>query len=310
MPRSLDVTVPGETTDAISAGLLQQDGVLSLQVLRGTSLKPHGDVISIDVLDRALPSVMSMLADYGVGRDGNMSLRSNSPLSIVSPTSTPAALRDTNESSLEEMEQILGREAPRTSAVFLLMAVAGVLATVGIAESALHLVIAAMIIAPGFVPIVRVVFSAILRRDDMVRGMVDTSLTYGALLVGAALAAVVLSLMGQSPAGMEPSYEPPIVAITYWSTVTLEAAAVSLAAGVAGGLLIATNRGVLTAGVMVALALVPAAALVPIGVVVGDWALAANAAVRWSVDVVLLAGGAGAVLLLKQRIVHGARSLP
>lgn len=309
MPRSVQLVVPVGTTDALSSELLDEEGVLSLQVTRGVSVKPPGDVISIDVLDRSVPSVMAILVAHGVGRDASTSLTTDMPLSIVSPTSTPAALRDTNESSLEEMEQILGREAPRTSAVLSLMAVSGVLATVGIAEGALHLVIAAMIIAPGFVPIVRVVFSGIVRRDDIARGVADTALAYGALLIGAGVAAVALSLVGHSAAGEEPSYAPPLVSVGYWSTVTLEAAAVTFTAGVAGGLLIATNRALLTAGVMVALALVPAAALVPIGVVVADWALVAKAAARWLVDVALLAFAAGAVLMIKQRTVHRGRSL-
>ncbi len=310
MPRSLELVVPAGTTDAISAQLLKEDGVLSLQVTRGTSVKPPGDVISMDVLDRVLPSVMSILVDHGVARDAATSLTTSAPLSVVSPTSTPAALRDTNESSLEEMEQILSREAPRTSAVLSFMAISGVLATVGIAQGALHLVIAAMIVAPGFIPIVRIAFSAIVRRADITRGAIDTALAYGALVIGAAVAAVVLSLIGHSPAGGQPSYEPPLVSVRYWSTMTLEAGIVTLAAGVAGGLLIATNRAVLTAGVMVALALVPAAALMPIGVVAGDWSLVVSAAARWAVDVALLAVAAGTVLLIKQQTVHRGRSLP
>jgi hypothetical protein len=54
---------------------------------------------------------------------------------------------------------------------------------------------------------------------------------------------------------------------------------------------------------------VPSAALVSIAVVTADWPLAANAAARWLVDVALLVLAAGAVFVVKQRVVHHGRAL-
>jgi hypothetical protein len=309
MPRSLRLAVPPESTEALQARLLEHEGVLSLRLTTGTSIRPPGDVIELEVLDRDLPSVMQVLVNFGVGTEDGTALTIDSPLATVSRTSTGPALADTNESSLEEMEQIMSRAAAPTASVLALMALSGFLAVVGIAEGALHLVIGAMVIAPGFVPIVRAVFGGIARRGDVVRGVLDTAQTYAALLVGATAAGLILIIIGHQPTGTEPSYQPPLVAVSYWTTITLESALVTLAAGVAGALLIATNRSVLTAGVMIALSLVPAAALVPSALLSADVPLAFAAAARWLVDVALLSVAAAGVLVTKQRFVHRGRTL-
>jgi uncharacterized membrane protein len=58
----------------------------------------------------------------------------------------------------------------------------------------------------------------------------------------------------------------------------------------AGGILVITMRSVLTAGVMVALALVPASALVGIGIVFTDMALAGKGFARLAIEIGLVLG--------------------
>jgi uncharacterized membrane protein len=82
---------------------------------------------------------------------------------------------------------------------------------------------------------------------------------------------------------------------------------VSLFAGLAGVILVTVNRSLLTAGVMVALALVPSASLVGIGLATGDIGLAAEGALRWISDVALVALTAAAILYWKLRVVHRRR---
>ncbi|AEV86804.1 hypothetical protein ACWT_5786 [Actinoplanes sp. SE50] len=61
-----------------------------------------------------------------------------------------------------------------------------------------------------------------------------------------------------------------------------------MAVGLTGALLIAVNRSVLLAGVMMALSLVPAAALGGYALVVGDPATAGGAALRWVHDALIV----------------------
>ncbi len=73
--------------------------------------------------------------------------------------------------------------------------------------------------------------------------------------------------------------------------------------------MVVAERAVLTAGVMIALALVPASALVSLSIVAADWSLASAALLRFGVDVALVAAVGGAVLGIKQRVEHGRRAL-
>jgi hypothetical protein len=309
MPRTIQIVLPADGSATLAQHLLDDESVVGLSVQQGASLKPPGDLITIQVLDRHLPRLMEGLVAQGVGVSDDTSIVTGQPLSVVSSSSNAALVSDTNESTLEEVEQIMARDAPPTANMLVVMGVAGVVATVGIAQNALHLVIAAMLIAPGFVPIVRAVFGGVARRGDVLRGLYNTVVLYAAMMLAAGITAVALMLLGHDPTGQQGSYLPPLVLVNYWTSITPLAILVSLAASVAGVLVIVTHRSVLTAGVMVALALVPAATLVPIGLVAGDLELLGLALLRLIVEVSLVAVASLAVLLAKQRLVHRRQSL-
>jgi hypothetical protein len=85
MPRSLMLAVPPEATEALQAQLLEHEGVLSLRLTTGTSIRPPGDVLEVEVLDRDLPSAMQLLVQSGVGTEDGTALTINSPLATISP---------------------------------------------------------------------------------------------------------------------------------------------------------------------------------------------------------------------------------
>jgi uncharacterized membrane protein len=178
------------------------------------------------------------------------------------------------------------------------------LAAIGIATNALHIVLAAMLIAPGFQPIVRIALGIAGSSRATVRGLTDTAKGYLALAIGAGITALAFQATGQSPLGAEASYLPAGVLITYWTTITVTSIVVTVTAGVAGAILIATDKAVLTAGVMVGLALVPGAAISGMAVVVGDLSIAASGLTRWSVDATILLAVSVIVLLRKRLRVH------
>jgi uncharacterized membrane protein len=72
--------------------------------------------------------------------------------------------------------------------------------------------------------------------------------------------------------------------VSYWTTFTLPGLAASAAAAIGGAILIAAGRAVLTGGVMIALALIPSATLVSMGLIAGEPEISGKAAVRWLAD--------------------------
>ncbi|MBW3567098.1 MAG: DUF389 domain-containing protein, partial [Proteobacteria bacterium] len=206
--------------------------------------------------------------------------------SVVSPGMNHDITKDSAEATWEEMELMIAREGNMTLNGMLLMAVAGVIASVGLMNSVLHLVVAAMVIAPGFEPVARVSLSLACGSGSWRRGFIDTGKGYSSLLAGAFLgAALVRLIQGSEPGG---SYLPAGVLLEYWSSITATSLLASAVAGAAGGVLIATNRSILTAGVMIALALIPTPAVVAIGVLDGDFDMAGRGLLRWIIEVVIV----------------------
>ena len=116
---------------------------------------------------------------------------------------------------------------------------------------------------------------------------------YVALVAGAA-AALIAMLIGSTPEGELGSRH----WVQYWLSLKPMSLVIALAASGAGAAIRAAQRSVLTAGVMIALALIPSAAIVGMGLVSGEFGLAGQAAMRWLVDIgcvdigcVVLGGG-------------------
>jgi uncharacterized membrane protein len=207
---------------------------------------------------------------------------------VISASAAEAISRDTTEISWEEMEYSLARESNMRPNALVTMAAAGVFAVVGIDTGALHLVLAAMLIAPGFEPIVRVALGVIARSPVWKRGLKDFASGYAALLGGAALASLALVAMGRPLPAAETAYLRAGDLAQYWSSISGPTVLVSAVAGFAGAVLVSNNRSILTAGVMIALSLVPTIAMAGMGVVAGDLRLVVQSLGVWAADVAIV----------------------
>lgn len=309
MPRIIELTVPAERTDALVNDLRGRDEVLGLRVQRGASVKPPGDVLMLSTTDRSLPSLARLLDAHGIGAASGTSRSTSEPVSLVVPSATARLIHDTSEGTWEEIETIIGKESNPTVDTLVTMAISGALAAVGLATSALHLVIAAMVIAPGFEPLLRTSLGLVVRSTSWRRGLLQTARIYGALLAGALVMAAVLRAIGTPPLGENASYLPEHVLVNYWTTITVSSVLVSAVAAIAGAILVAANRSVLTAGVMIALSLIPSATLVMSGLVAGDPDIAGRGALRWLIDVVLVVVMSAIVFAVKQARIHRRKGL-
>ena len=289
MARLIKITCPSEKTDPILKDLKDVKNLLELKVYREVSVAPPGDEIALAIPNSSLQQVMRLLDDYGSGKENGISVSSTAPASY-SPTQDYHPLaRDNNEGSWEEMEMTISNDSNTSINTMMLLMIAGSLATVGIATNALHIVIGGMLIAPGFMPIVRVSLAMVTKYRGWSDGLVDFVKGYLALIIGAAITSLILRFYGIEPtSGTSSYYVPAQQLIQYWSTVTFSSLLASAVASIAGALLVATQKSVFTSGVMIGLALVPSAAIIPIGLIAGDFTLAGNAAIRFLLDVLLV----------------------
>lgn len=303
MPRIVQFTVPAHDTDAFVEHI-QQIEIISLRIQRGISIQPPGDVVTIEAVNRVLPEIMRLCARHGIGSREGTSIVTSEPKSVVSAPHARPITHDLSESPWEEIESELAKESNATANALVVMAAAGAIAVLGIATDALHLVVGAMIIAPGFEPISRVAHGFASRSRTWRHGLLDTGRAYAALLAGAAAASLILQGLDRNPLSGSASYLPQSALLSYWLTISIPSLLVAAVAGVAGALLIATNRSVLTAGVMVALSLVPSAAMVGMGLAGGNMAVAGTAFLRWTIEVGLVFSLSLVVFVWKYARVH------
>lgn len=296
MPRTIEIVVPAGESEAFIGRLRSLPGVLGMSRQAAASLKPPGDIVRLHLLNRSWPQVMQVLDDAGIGLTATSSLSSSEPVTLISAPDAALIGDDSSEATWEEMAVVIGKNSNMTVGAVVVMAIAGVFATVGIATNALHLVVAAMLVAPGFQPIVRIALGWVAGSATWRAGVRHTLIGYAVLVASAATTAWLLQLNGKMPAGGESSYLPAGTLIAYWSQPTPESLMVSFAAALAGAILIASDRAVLTAGVMVGLALVPAATLAGIGIGTGNAALVAQGLQRWGLEFLCVVIGSLLVL--------------
>lgn len=97
---------------------------------------------------------------------------------------------------------------------------AGIIAAVGISTNALHLVVGAMVIAPGFETVVRIPLGIITDNVAWKRGVTDTLKGYGALLVASALTMLLLQVLGFDTLKGKASYLAEGALVSYWTTIS------------------------------------------------------------------------------------------
>ncbi|HVM14813.1 MAG TPA: DUF389 domain-containing protein [Egibacteraceae bacterium] len=300
MPRTISLTIAVDRRADLLAELSELS-LLSLRLHREASVKPPGDVIEVEVANETLRDVMRVADHYGLGRPGGLSMSTSEPLSVIS-TTDQAHTRERGAMTWEELELSMGSDSTMTSEKVLVMGIAGVIAGIGIVSDALHIVVGAMVIAPGFQPFARFVLGLVNGNPPSWKGgLLDIGRAYAALVAGSAIAAVLAWLLGASPLDADVSgYLATGTLVDYWTTLTWTGVVVGAVAGVCGGLLMSINRTVLTAGVMVALALVPTASLVPMAMLAGNFTMAGSALLRFLVEVALVLLGSALVFGVKR----------
>lgn len=167
------------------------DGVIGLALQRGISLDPPGDVIIIRATNDGARAVLAALDALGGHRWG--AILTSEPRSLIARPYQNGIDRESNETIWEEMAFLLRRETNLSANYLALMALSGSVAAVGLWTDTLHIVVGAMVIAPGFEPLLRIPFGLIGGPRALAsHGLRSTVAGYLLLALGAALGAVLV----------------------------------------------------------------------------------------------------------------------
>ena len=176
----LRVISPPDMT-AVTIGLLEENpAVTHLWVSEGSARKPHGDVVSCDVAREAATGVIGHLRELGLARDGAIVVER---LDVILSAAAERAERDAPGEGAdaliwEELEQNAGEETRLSLTYLTFMAVAMMIASIGVLLDQPILIVGAMVVGPEFGPLVAFCVSIVARRPRQARAAL------GALVLG------------------------------------------------------------------------------------------------------------------------------
>ena len=199
MHRDLEITVGPETTPRLVKILTTIDGVITLAVHEGHSIKPPGDVISATVLNSDVDEVLA--AASSAAGNGTLSVATSGVDSLTDVDSQDLVRADVDEATWEEAETALRRHTRPTLNFFITTAAGGVVAASGLAATSgvteATALVAAGIMAPAFELLARVALGAVVRHGRTVQGgLLAAVLSYGTLMASALLTMLVLRAAG------------------------------------------------------------------------------------------------------------------
>ncbi|NMO91087.1 DUF389 domain-containing protein [Actinomycetospora sp. TBRC 11914] len=305
MHHTVEMVLPAAATDETLAALEKIEGVLALSVERDAGVKPPGDVVTVHALNRSIDDVLA--AASHAQDHGRVAVATGGVSSIVATGAQSAIDDDADETPWEEFERSLRHHGRLSVNYLVLMVLGGAIGVAGLLSppvpQALALA-ACAVLAPAFEPVAMLGVALVRRSGYAIRRAV-VSIVVGYLLMaaGGGLAFVVLRALGLA--------SPKTLASSEGMHLILDPTAADwlvAAAGALAGLVIVTSfREAVLAGALIALALVPAAGVLGMGVVSLDAGLVLEGLQRLGGDMALVVVLGGLVVLAKDQLVHRGR---
>ncbi|WP_082116332.1 DUF389 domain-containing protein [Hymenobacter terrenus] len=308
MHRTLELTVPSATTDTLTEQLKTIEEVIGLTVLRGASHKPPGDVLTVHVLNRGADEVLRR-ARAAVGDPKQLSVVTSEVNSIIAPASHEVVDNDRDEAIWEEMESGLRHQGRITTNYLVLMGLGGVVAAIGLVSEPVPQAVAfvaSAIIAPGFDPMTKVPLGLVLRHGPLVwNGLKSALAGYAVLVALAALTMWALVAAGETSASALAANSE----VGHLAHPKLMELLLAAAGALSGVVILAAFRRSFQAGPLIAMAFIPAAALIGSGLAVGRFDLALEGLERFGADWGFILALGVPFLWLKQRFLHRRQPL-
>lgn len=304
----LEVTSPAALTDAVVRVIQADEFATSLVVRRGAALDPPGDLVSVNVPREAADALIHALLDTGVQEQG--SLHVHELTTWVSRPGFEAELEAPGAGSdaivWPEVVQRAYDESQLSWSFLTFMTLATLIAGIAIILDSQILVIGAMVLGPEFGAIAALGIALLRHRPTLLRQAV-TALAVGfavaiavttlVTLVGRALGWVtVAAIQGPRP-GTAFIYTP-----DKWSFI------VSLIAGVAGVLSMASGRTGALVGVFISVTTIPAAGNVALALAFADWREVGGSAAQLGINIAGMALAGWTALLLQQKVWDWSRA--
>jgi uncharacterized hydrophobic protein (TIGR00271 family) len=297
----LRVVSPDDLTEQAVARLRDDIGVATIGVHRGASIVPSGDVIECEVVRERVNNVIEALRALGIERRGAISIVEVDALasSTVREVERLAPGFEADAVPWALVEDMARENAAPAATFFVLMALAAIIAAVGIVIDSAVLIIGAMIVGPEYGPLTAIAVG-IHRRRSFWRSAAAVLVTGLVVAILAATAtAAIARLFGESSDAFDPQSR---FFTGFVTDPNAYSAVVAFLAGVAGTVALARSQATALAGVLVSVTTIPAAAAVGVDVATTQWADCWRAALQLSINVTALLVASQVTLVVYDRV--------
>jgi len=265
----LRVISPPDETDRVVGLLAAEAGATNLVVLAGAARQPAGDVVLCDVVREAGSRVLAALRTLGVHERGSIAVENvDVSLSRVAAEAADKAPGLAGDAVVwDEIEQKTGDEAELSGTFLLMLAIATVIAGIGVLLDQPILIVGAMVVGPEFGPLAGLCVGIVRgRRRAAGRALL-------ALGVGFPVAVVttMLTTWGLDAIGLvdkEMLLRPRPLTDFIWRPDALSWV-VGFFAGIAGMLSLTSSKAGPLIGVLISVTTVPAAANIAVALAYG-----------------------------------------
>ena len=264
------VVSPAGSTDEVIDILRAQPGATHLLVQRGIAVQPAGDVVEADLAREAADDVIAALCGLGIDHAGGITLEQ------LDTTLSDAADRAEQDSPGDAADAVVWQELlaktgeeSRLNVTFLaFLAIACLLAAVGVITDSPITIVGAMVVGPEFGPLAAIAVGLVRRRWDLVRRAavaiavgfpLAMALTAGVTALGSWANLFEAAVLKDNHA-VDFVYQ-----LGWWSLI------VALLAGAAGMLSMTSTKSAALVGVFISVTTVPAAGYAAVAAILGEW---------------------------------------
>jgi uncharacterized hydrophobic protein (TIGR00271 family) len=290
----LRLAVEQDRADAVTEALEETGGVHRIVALN-PERSGTGVVLAADVMPSVADRVMQLIRDWEIGESDYLLIRQE--VIAPSPHGHGRVASAQEFAWVEVMGEARAHSRP-LGRYLALMAVASVVAALGVIRDNPILIVGAMAVSPDLLPICALCVGIVGRRLALARRAAVT-LVLGLALI-AVLACVLAALLNET-AAFNGELHLGAGGLSTLGSVDYSTVLVALAAGVAAMLSFET-RAAAAVGVAISVTTIPASALLGVAAGLGDWDQAGGAAVVLGVNVLLLILSGSLTLALQMRL--------
>jgi uncharacterized hydrophobic protein (TIGR00271 family) len=303
----LRIVVPFDRSQRAMDLLEATPSVCNLIFLPGAARRPAGDVILCDVAREDASVVIDDLKEMGVHHDGSIALEQiDSQVSHAAKEAERAARGAPSDAVVWEEVEARTSESTELGGNFLIfMALACLIASVGIFLDSPILIVGAMVVGPEFGPLAGFCVAIVERRFGVaLRSLTALAIGFPIGITAAFLFTLICRATGLIDEDFSSSSQPLIQFISHPDTFSFIVAAF---AGTAGVLSLTSAKSGALVGVLISVTTIPAAANIGVAAALGDWSDWRGAMAQLAVNLTAISLAGIATLFIQRRLFERRR---